>query len=89
MIDGAAIRSARLRAEIGVEELADALGVHDTTVWRWESGRTGRVDYSTASALAAVLGVSIDSLFIHAPDAATPDNGRGTDSAPPKVESAA
>lgn len=45
------------------KELADALGVTDTTVMRWETGRAvPRLTISQVKTLVKVLGVTLDEL---------------------------
>jgi transcriptional regulator with XRE-family HTH domain len=71
MINGDAIKNARDAASLRQEDLARTLGVTEVTIWRWESGRTKRLDFDMASRLAVALGVSVDDL--HSPDADTPE----------------
>jgi transcriptional regulator with XRE-family HTH domain len=77
MIDGDAIKAAREAAQLRQDDVADRMGVTDVTVWRWESGRTKSLDYPTARRLAEVLGVPLDDLFTHAPEADRASTGHG------------
>ena len=56
-------------------EVADALGVQRTTVVTWEQGEHPQLRY--AAALADLLGVPLDDLFVHEDEAATPGAGGG------------
>lgn len=58
------ISSLRRCAQLTQEELANRLGVSRQSVAKWESGESVP-DLSNASALAAVLGVSLDDLVGH------------------------
>lgn len=77
MINGPFIKTAREHRGISQAQLAEQAGVREVTVWRWENGRTKRLDHQTAERLAAALGVRAVELFIHVPEAAMPSTGRG------------
>lgn len=60
-------RAARARAGLKPEQVAEATGTHRASVYGWEAGREPQMRH--ALALADLYGVSIDSLFIHEPEA--------------------
>lgn len=76
MINGPLIKRAREHRGMSQAQLADHAGVQEITVWRWENGRTKRLDHQTAERLAAALGVRAVELFIHDPEADMPHTGR-------------
>lgn len=55
---GERIRAARVYASLSQVELAEILGVHQSTLWRWEAGRTVP-DSSQLLALSKALGRSV------------------------------
>jgi transcriptional regulator with XRE-family HTH domain len=58
---GANLKAIRVKAEVSQQALADALGIHQVTIARWESGsRSPAID--ELPAIAAVLRVSPSSL---------------------------
>ena len=61
-ITGAMIRRLREERKISQNKLAEALGVSDKAVSRWETGR-GYPDITLIEPLAAALGVSVIELF--------------------------
>lgn len=61
---GKNIHSLRMRLGITQEELGEQIGVARQTVVKWETGEA-IPDLSNASALADVLGVSLDALVNH------------------------
>jgi transcriptional regulator with XRE-family HTH domain len=80
MVNGALIREAREAAGLSQAGLADALSVSTLTVWRWEHGRTKRLDFGTAVRLASVLGVEPSEL--HAPPTTAPNGAPEDDTSP-------
>ncbi len=61
-VDGAKIKAARQAARLTRREVAEVLGVSVAAVERWEL-RSGQPRAGNLSRLAAVLGVTVDSLF--------------------------
>lgn len=59
---GARIRAARIAAGLSQREVGRALNVDFATIWKWERGVMIPRD-SRRAELAAVLGVTTDSLF--------------------------
>lgn len=55
------VRKARMKAGMSAARLATLLGVHESTVRRWELGRR-TPDAATLSRVARVLGVSVEVL---------------------------
>ena len=69
--DGSAVRRARREGGLTATQLAASIGVSEKTVARIERGENAPA-FGTAAQIAKVLGVSLDSLAVHTPDADTP-----------------
>lgn len=67
MLNGTRIREAREALGYSQSGLADALGVHEVTVWRWENDPPRRIDFHTARRLADALELDVDGLFCDEP----------------------
>lgn len=66
-------RAHRLRLGLSTVQVSDGIGVHRSQVYRWEEG-DGEPLVRHAAALADFYGVSLDSLFTHdAEDASPPE----------------
>lgn len=77
MLNGTLIREARERCNLSQAKLADALGVVELTVWRWENKPTRSLDYQTVRGLVDVLGLDEGALFLHGSERATAGDGHG------------
>lgn len=78
---GEVATEARLKAGFTrPDDAADAIGVHRASVYAWEAGREPQLRHAVA--LAALYGVTLDSLFVHEPDVATGAGVHGNDQAP-------
>lgn len=81
MLDRRRIREAREALGYSQAGLAEALGIVEVTVWRWENRRTRRIDFHTAQRLAALLEIDEADLFCddgpdeHVDDIAPPLRG--------------
>ena len=51
------IKSKRITAGMGQFDLADAIGVHPTTIYNWESGKT-KPTLAKVRLMAKILGIS-------------------------------
>ena len=60
---GKQIRKFRKQAQLTQPELAEKLGVHETTIRRWEQEKDGGPDSKTIHKLAEVLGVTPETLL--------------------------
>lgn len=58
---GDRVKALRIKAELSVDELAEAAGVHRATLYRIESG--AEPNMATARAIAHALGVSVADLL--------------------------
>lgn len=67
MVNGARIREAREAAGYSQAGLADALAVHEVTVWRWENRPPRFLPFHTAQRLATALELDVGDLFCDAP----------------------
>ncbi len=56
------IRSKRLAAGMGQFDLADAIGVHPTTIYNWENGKT-KPTLAKVRLMAKVFGISEQELL--------------------------
>lgn len=70
------VRAARIDAEMSQRLVAEAAGVSVDTVRRAENG-LHEPGANALGRIAAALGVSIDSLYVHAPEAVSASTGRG------------
>lgn len=76
MIDAQAIRAAREGRKLTQRDVADACGVVELTVWRWEHSPPRDLTTRTARALCAVLGLTEDDLYTDpTPSATSPAKG--------------
>lgn len=76
--------AAEARRSAGYErpdDAAEAIGVHRASVYAWEAGREPQLRHAVA--LAALYGVTLDSLFTHAPQSTTDEPRRGKDTKTP------
>lgn len=76
------IKELRKKKNWSQAELADKLGVYQTAVSQWETGKTNP-DTSTALALADIFEVSLDFLFSREPQKAASNDSEDWISAPP------
>ena len=59
---GTRIQQLRQRRNLTREGLADELGIHRQTVWRWETGQT-QVEANDVPRIAKALGVTVNALY--------------------------
>lgn len=69
MFDRLTLKAARVEQGVTALEMAGAAGVTERQIWRYEAGKT-EPSYSVAARMARRLGLDLDSLYIHEPEAA-------------------
>lgn len=75
MLNGEAIRAARERHSLTQKAVADACGVVELTVWRWEHDPPRDIGSRAAATLIDLLGLTEDELFCQTPSATSPAMG--------------